>query len=215
MFFKQEIAADFTSFEGMIYPEFNDDIHVKEFDYNPAWSNWLGMDFGYVDPFVALDIMIDPMDRVYVWREYVESYKSTFEHGHILLNRENPEGYHVDAVAADPRGADEIATLAHLLGTIQANAIGWSLGIESVKRQLKLRDDGTPGLYIHPRCTTLIRQMKALRARVGREGHNAKEGQHDYDDHTPDALRYFHNEYFVMGNRYGLSELYGATQHKT
>lgn len=209
MFFAQEIAAEFTAFEGMIYPEFDPDIHVQEFAYNPLWKNWLALDFGYVDPFVALDIMIDPMQRVWVWREYMVSYKSTYEHGLILKNRDNPAGYHVDCIAADPRGADEIATLTWILGTIQSNAFGWTIGIEEIKRALKLRDDGTPGLIIHPRCETLIRQMKVLRAKQGREGHNSPEGQHDYDDHGPDALRYFFNEYFVNGGMYSLTDLYG------
>lgn len=215
MFFLQEIAAEFTAFEGMIYDEFDENIHVKQFDYNPLWKNWWALDFGYVDPFVCLDIMIDPSDRVWVWREYMVSYKATFEHGQILKNRENPEGFHVDAIAGDPRGADEIATLAWIIGSILNNAVGWILGIEEVKRALKLREDGTPGLIIHPRCTELIRQMKALRAPNTREGFNTKEGQHDYDDHGPDALRYFFNEYFVLGGRASLSDVYDAPARAT
>lgn len=208
MFFLQEIAAEFTSFEGQIYDEFDETIHVRNFDYEPAWKNWWALDFGYVDPFVCLDIMIDPSDRIWVWREYLVSYKATFEHGAILKNRENPEGFHVDAIVADPRGADEIATLAWTLGSMQAHPVGWVLGIEEVKRALKVRDDGLPGLIIHPRCTELTRQMKALRAHSTREGHNSKPGQHDYDDHGPDALRYFFNEYFLMGANASLKDMY-------
>lgn len=210
MFFEQEIAAAFTSFQGQIYPEFNDDIHVSKFEYNPSWKNWLALDFGYVDPFVCLDIMIDPTaQRVWVWREYMESYKATAEHGQILKNRENPEGYHVDGIAADPRGADEIATLAWVLGTISHNALGWASGVEEVKKALKVRADGLPGLIIHPRCTELIRQLKSLRAKEAKEGHNTKQGQHDYDDHGPDALRYFFNEYFTLGGSASIKDLYG------
>jgi hypothetical protein len=208
MLFNQEIAAEFTSFEGQIYPEFNPDIHVKTFSYNPRYKNWLALDFGYVDPFVCLDIMIDPSDRVWVWREYMVSYIATNEHGVLLKNRENPENYHIDAVAADPRGADEIATLTWHLGTILCNAIGWALGVEEIKKALKVREDGFPGLIIHPRCQTLIKQMRALRANQPREDRNARPGQHDYDDHGPDALRYFFGEYFVMGANQSLRDVY-------
>lgn len=208
----QEYGAEFTAFEGMIYDEFNETIHVKSFEYQPAWKNWWTLDFGFTDPFICIDIMIDPSDRVWIWREYVVTSKSTHDHGLILKNRTNPPGFHVDAIAADPRGADEIATLAFMLGAIQAHDVGWVMGIEAVKRQMKVRADGLPGLIIHPSCTETIRQFKALRAKETKEGHNAKIGQHDYDDHCPDAIRYFHNEYFVLGANGSLADVYSGYQ---
>lgn len=209
MYWQQEYSATFTSFEGQIYPEFNENVHVKRFEYQPKLPNWWGMDFGYVDPFICLDIMIDTQQRVWVWREYAVSYKATHEHGTILQHRENPPGFHVDAIAADPRGADEIATLRYVFGArILDNAQGWQIGVEAIKQALKVRQDGLPGLIIHPRCVELIRQMKRLRAREIKEGHNEKQGQHDYDDHCCDALRYFFNEYVVNGGGASLSDLW-------
>jgi hypothetical protein len=201
--FKQEYSAEFTAFEGKIYDEFNFRDHVKQIEYNPAWQNYWAMDFGYVDPFVVLDIMVDSSDNVYVWREYQVSGISTYEHGKALLQRQNPEGFHVDGMYGDPRGADERATLALTLGHIQANAVGWSLGVEAIRQALKLRPDGTPGLFIDPSCVNLTRQMDQLRFAEVREGHNAQgrtgvEKQHDHDDHGPDALRYFFNEHVVL-----------------
>lgn len=212
MYFRQEIGAEFTAFEGMIYPEFREEIHVRDFDPSSMLANcknYLALDFGYVDPFVCLDVMVDSQQRIWVWREYMESYKSTYDHGHILKNRESPRDYHVDFIFADPRGADEIATLSWILGGISAHAVGWSLGVEAVKRALAERPDKTHGLYIHPSCKTLIRQLKNLRSKTIKEGQNTKEGQHDYDDHGPDALRYFFNEYFVLGAGETLSDFYG------
>lgn len=212
MYFRQEIGAEFAAFEGQIYPEFNEDVHVREFEYQPLWKNWWTLDFGYVDPFVCLDIMVDEMKRVWVWREYQVSYQATFQHGLILKNRENPNGFHVDAITADPRGADEIATLVPILGSILANSaqVGWTAGVEEIKRALKVREDGLPGLIIHPRCIHLIRQMKNLRKKTVGEDRNEKPGQHDYDDHGCDALRYFFTEYFVLGASTSLKDVYNA-----
>lgn len=207
-YWDQEYAAKFTSFEGMIYDEFDGKVHVKNLSYNPFWRNYWALDFGFTDPFVCLDIMVDQTDRVYVWREYQVRGKSTSDNGLALANRGNPEGFHVNAIFADPRGADQIATLQALFGGIAANVVGWDAGIEAVKRQMKVRSDGLPGLLIDRSCTNTIRQLSQLRKKTIREGQNERQGQNDYDDHGADALRYFHNEYFVMGAGRSLSDVY-------
>lgn len=207
MYFWQEYGADFTSFEGLIFPEFNRDVHVQEFPYNPQWENWWGLDFGYSDPFICLDIMIDPMDRVYVWREYVKSYVSTVEHGHLLKQRENPNDYHINAIAADPKGADEIATLEMIIGGIRHNSMGVSLGYEAIKQAMKKRSDGWPGLFIHPSCTETIRSIENLRANENKSGYELTRGQFD---HPADALRYFFNERFVLRGEFNLADVYAS-----
>jgi hypothetical protein len=211
-YWKQEYAAEFTSFEGQIYEEFDIEHHVRHIEYNPAWRNYWALDFGFSDPFVCLDIMVDPSDNVYVWREYQVKHISTWDHGQIIRNRESPQGYHVDGIFADPRGADEIATLQPIVGYISAESakIGWSQGVEAIKRWLKLQPNGDAKLFIDASCTNLIRQMGQLRVKTTKEGHNSKEGQHDYDDHGPDALRYFFTEFFVLGMGASLSDVYDA-----
>ncbi len=207
-YFRQEYAAEFTTFAGQIYDEFDPKIHVKHIEYNPLWRNYLVFDYGFTDPFVCLDIMVGPMDTVYVWREYQVRYKTTYEHGLTIKERENPEGYHVDCMFGDPRGADESATLAMIIGPVWGRVVPWLQGIEAVKRALKLKPDGSAGMYIDPSCVELIRQMQNLRRNEPKEDRNAKEGQHDYDDHGPDALRYFCSEYFVLGAGASLSDIY-------
>jgi len=213
-FWKQEYAAEFTSFEGQIYEEFDQVIHVKQIDYQPSWSNYWVFDWGFNDPLVCLDIMVDPSDNVYVWREYQVRHLSTWDHAIVLKNRENPPQYHVDAMFGDPSGADEIATMAIHFGPIVARSreVPWNRGIEAVKRKLQLQPDGRPQLYIDPSCANLIRQMQALQYKPSKNGMNAKEGQVDRDDHGPDALRYFHAEYFVLGAGTSLSTVYNAPQ---
>jgi hypothetical protein len=84
-----------------------------------------------------------------------------------------------------------------------------------VHRQLKIQPDGKPKLFIDPSCANTIRQFQALRAKEVKEDKNAKgsskgakEGQHDYDDHCPDAVRYFHSWFFVLGRGASLSDVY-------
>lgn len=207
-FWDQEYAGEFTSFEGQIYPEFRENIHVKKIEYNPAFKNYLAFDFGYVDPFCCYDIMVDPSnDDVYVWREYQVTHQSTWTHAHAIKNRVNPEGYHVNAMYGDPSGADEIATLALVLGIVYAERVPWSQGVEAIKRWLQ-PVEGKPKLFIDESCIHLRRQLSQLRKKEIKDGHSERDGQHDFDDHGPDTLRYFFNHYFVLGHNTSLASVY-------
>lgn len=216
----QEYAAEFTAYQGKIYTEFNPKVHVQEFEYNPHFKNYWAFDYGFADPFVCLDIMVDAMDNVYVWREYQVTSMSTWEHGQILRKRENPEGFHVDAMFGDPRGADEAATLALIIGVVQSEPVGWKLGIEAVKAAMKIQPDGTSRFKIHPRCVNTIRQLERLHFKESKHDKNNKtpgglEQQHDFDDHGPDALRYFFNHVFVLGQGPRLASIYNPGQQTT
>jgi hypothetical protein len=139
-------------------------------------------------------------------------YKTTWEHAHIVYQRGNPEGFHVDGMFGDPAGADEAATIALIIGTVTARKVPWIQGIEAVTRKLKIQPNGLPQLFIDRSCVNLIRQMQALRHKESKTGHNAREGQVDYDDHGPDALRYFMGEFFVLGAGVSLSDVYNGSQ---
>lgn len=214
-YWNQEYSALFTTFSGMIYEQFNPKVHVKEIPYNPAWTNYRSFDYGFNAPFVCLDIMVNPSDNVYVWREYQKSGMTTWEHAHYLKDRENPPGYHCDGMFGDPRGADESATIALVLGYVFDDDVPWNQGIEAVGRKLKVQSNGLPQMWIDPSCIELIRQMQNLRRPDAKDDKNPKEGQHDYDDHGPDALRYFCAPYFVLGAGSSLSDVYSPEELAT
>lgn len=200
MMFDQEYGAQFTTFEGQIFPEFDPAIHVKEIKFNTEWRNYWAFDFGYRNPFVCLDIMVDPSDNVYVWREYYEKFQIPEAHARAIMSRKNPSGFHVDGRFGDPADPGAMAALAPHIGTVFGERVSWIEGVESIKSHLTVRDDGKPRLFIHPRCTNLIREMAMLRV-IGTTVNlrDPKEGQHKYNDHAPDALRYFMSSFFVLG----------------
>lgn len=217
-FWDQEYGADFTSFTGAIFEEFDERIHVKQHSFNPRWSNYLAFDYGFANPFVCLDIQVDPSDNVYVWREYYSRYLATYAHGQHLLARDNPENYNVGGMWGDPRGADEAATLALMLGWVAFEDVPWKHGIEAIKQRLLPKSDGLPSLYIDPSCTNLIRQMGQLHIKEATRAQKldlqefTADGniQHKVDDHAVDALRYFMGPYFVNGAGSHLEDIYGA-----
>lgn len=214
--FGQEIAAEFTAFAGKIYSDFNPEIHVRPIEYNPRWTNVWFLDYGWANPFVCLDVMIDPEDNFYVWREYQVSEKTTLEHAQILLHRaDNPPDYHVDWGAGDPRGPDQANTIAIVTGVqMYSEDIAsyahesWALGVEYVNSMLKVQPNGKPKVIIDPSCVNLIRQMEQLHAVDPKENKNSVEGQHKHDDHGPDALRYGVGQYLHSGAGSSLSDIY-------
>lgn len=213
--FRQEYGAEFVAYQGKIYQEFNPKIHVKQIPFNPSWRNYLFFDYGFADPFVCLDVMVDPSDNVYVWREYQVSGMTTWEHGHVLKKRENPHGYHIDGMFGDPRGADEAATLALILGAVQSEVISWELGVNEVRQLMKIQPDGSSRFAIDSSCRDSIRQFERLHYKEVKGERNAKNEQHDYDDHGPDAFRYGIGQLFVLGGGPRLSDLYTPARQQS
>lgn len=232
-FFAQEIAAQFTAFAGKIFDEFDPEIHVIDYEFNPTLPNYWTFDYGWNNPFVCLDIQVTPEDDIIIWREYQKRFVSSWDHGHILkdpqtyaamhaVDRIDPPGFHVDGLFGDPRGGDSRYTLELVLGPIQSDEpqpedgnSTWQIGIELIKRWLKIQESGKPKLFISNKCPILISQLEQLHAPDVKEGVNPKEGQHKHNDHGPDALRYFMSQYFGLGYGSSLTDIYPPGHQNT
>jgi hypothetical protein len=215
VWFDQEYGASFTAVTGAIYNEWNEAKHVQRVVFDPRLPNYLTMDYGYVNPFVALDVQVTPSDTIHVWREYYGRYLSTPEHAAVLKVRTNPPDYRVDGMWGDPRGADEAAALAFAgLGFVGSFDVPWKPSVEQIKRMLKA---DPPQIYVDPSCSNLIREMPQLHikplARNTKQDLNEQtpDGniQHKVDDHCCDALRYFVGPHFVAGAGSHLTDVYG------
>jgi hypothetical protein len=207
-FFDQEIAALFTAREGLVYGEFNRETHVRPIRFNPMWRNFWAMDFGYTNPTVVLDIMVDHDGNFYVWREYYESQLAIPQHMLKWKEREDPAGYRVDGRYGDPRAAGEIATMALEGLPVITEVIPESQGIELVKRLLMVGQNGMPKLFIDPSCIRLIDEFETLEHKKTKIGDkNPSEQINDKNNHGTDALRYIVGDYFVLGMGESLADL--------
>lgn len=222
--FEQEIAADFTAFTGRIYKEFQEDTHVTDVKFNPAWPNYMAFDFGYVNPFACIEFQVAPDDTIYVWREHYKKHLINDDHIHILKNREQPEGYHVDLAfgdAADPASCMDISTKLVQCMALPESKTDWKEGINEVKKFLKPRvstlvidEYGTPapdrvGLYVDRSCVNTIREFNNYKAPSGVGGRNPKsprETANSIDDHALDAIRYAVMHLFKLGATHRLDE---------
>ena len=61
---------------GLAFPMFEEDIHVIDWEWNPAYPTVGGLDFGYVHPNVALYAQILSNDEVVLFGEDSQAYRS-------------------------------------------------------------------------------------------------------------------------------------------
>lgn len=217
--FMQEYGAQFGSFLGKIYDEFDPTMHIKKHRFRPDWPNYIAFDWGFTNPLAAIEFQVDPWDRVYVWREHYLPYKQLGEHIRIIKQRDQPEGYHLDLAygdAADPAAALYVSQQLVGCWALPEAKENWRQGIDLVKTFLMPRDvilpDGStmyedeygtpaqePWLTIDPSCINTIREFNNYRAVDSRPEINPREAAKRFDDHALDALRYGLMHRFQLG----------------
>ena len=221
--FLQEIAADFTAFVGKIYSEWEEERHVKVVKYNPLLPNYIGFDWGYVNPLAAVEFQIAADDTIHIWREHYEPYLTLDEHLTKMKDREQPDGYHINLTfgdAADPEATMRVNELFAPCVSDPDAKTNWRMGIDRVKSFLQDRppsdfeEDGTPitvpGLYVDHSCVNTIREFGSYRAKAPVTGKNPSDPQDKpvkKDDHAMDALRYGLVHLFDLGANYHLKDI--------
>jgi hypothetical protein len=51
--FDRQYGAEFTDKTGVVMKEYDDDIHLGDFDYDPSWATYMAVDYGFTNPFVV------------------------------------------------------------------------------------------------------------------------------------------------------------------
>ena len=131
--------------EGLVYEDFNEDIHqINRFDIPASWRRFRCIDFGYRNPFVCGWWAVDEDDRLYLYRELYMSSRTVKVHAG-QINRLS-EGEHYDATIADHDASDRATLEETGIYTIPA-VKDIKRGIEKVQERLKVQGDGKPRLF--------------------------------------------------------------------
>ncbi len=164
-----------------------------------AESHWyLGIDFGFQNPFACLWIRRDSLGRSHVVDEYVAALRQIDEHIDVIKSR--PQ-WPARRVGCDPAGASKneqtgvsnVDKLRDAGFTVRTKGSMIQTGLEMIRAALRPAA-GPPSLFIHPRCKQLIAAMQAYRYEGGRSETPVKDGP----DHLVDALRY----YFINAEKF-------------
>lgn len=211
--FWQEIGADFRTFVGKIYTDWvdADNIIWGDYEYNPAWPNYLFYDPGYANPFAALDVQVGPDDTLYVWREYYETDRSNHKNILELSQRPNPPGYQIRCAFGDAADPGTVDLMNSMLCPTIANPDSKDIlrGIQEVKRLMQKDDQGKTHIMVHKSCKNTIFEVQNYRIiQNAKDDMNVKEEPKKFADHAMDALRYGIVHLYVLGSRYHLDDTY-------
>lgn len=179
--------------EGAVYEEFDEAIHVLK-DWTPedipqTWEKIGSVDFGFTNPFCHLWGALDPDGRLYIYREHYAIEMTISAHCAVIKERERP-GEEIYTRVADSADANSRAEMeANGLPTVCADK-DIVVGIDNVRKRMKVQADGYPRLFILADCVNLIREMYEYKYPDSEEDRNAKEIPIDAFNHAQDALRY-------------------------
>jgi len=217
--FEQEYGATFTFSSGQVYKEFEASIHEISEDklkIDPDWRRFRSIDFGYENPFVCLFIAVDPEDRVIIYDEYYQRHKTMEQHASFLLEEEQKSNLvppsngrtekHDNSLyeftTCDPSAASARATLFEKGIVTIAPRSNILQGLELVRRQLRVREDGKPGLYISSKCVNTIKEFNLYSYPDKMD----TEEPDKENDHAMDSLRYF----LIQWNRGYISQKFAV-----
>lgn len=210
--FMQEWEAKFIAYGGLVFPEFQEGIHVKKQIFSPVLRTSLWVDPGSTAPYAALLVQITPEEEVRVLDEIYRTQKTTAEiialakamWGEYILNDFGNPREDMDVVV-DKAAAEAVATW-RLSGfrTRSEKPTNIKRGIEVHHMFLKdpYRSSDShivPRIIYDPKCQNAIKEHGLYhypdntRKRIET---NPSENPVDVDNHTIDAVRYGYYNYF-------------------
>ncbi|MBQ8407217.1 MAG: terminase family protein, partial [Clostridia bacterium] len=188
----------FASSEGLVYPEFDEQIHVIEpFQVPKEWQDNISIDPGLNNPLSAHWYAVDFDDNVYVLYEHFAAGRDVDYHAAELKRISDLLGWKRDAKgrlcalidsAAKQRtlsGVKSVAELFYERDILVNTDVEKDLfsGIARVKSYLNQKN-GLPNIYIFSCCTNLIRELKSYFWGSG-------DTPRKTDDHCLDEMRYY------------------------
>lgn len=221
--FLQEYGAQFTAFVGKIFAEWHESKNVRHIEFDPALPNYIGFDFGFSNPFAAIEFQITPRDEIRVWREHYLANHTLEDHVRIMKAREQPPGYHLDCGfgdAADPEAAVYLSQTFVPTYALPDAKKNWRQGVDRVKVFMKEVESGllldefdtpqiAPRFFVDHSCKHTIHEFNNYRSMPEpRTGTDPQDKPFKRDDHAIDALRYSLVHLYDLGAGRHLEEIY-------
>ncbi|PWA11061.1 hypothetical protein DCC39_10200 [Pueribacillus theae] len=200
---KRYIYADWSAFEGQVFPEFQPTIPyvIPHVDPNPEHPVYFGLDHGLHNPTAALWGSVNPEDgTLYIYQEYYEKNQLVEHHAANIkfMSKDTAIfGHWIDPATQNRNAVTGKSVRSEYLRLGVPVTLGNNdlhAGIHKISEYLKKDKHGKPKIVISERCEHLIEELSQYRWEKAKPRQNEPEKPHSYKDHTVDALRYM-----VMG----------------
>lgn len=188
----------FSGREGLVYPEFNPEIHViKPFTPPPSMQDRLSIDPGLKNPLSCHWYAKDSDGNVFVVAEHYQAERTIEYHARRIkeisrsLDWKTSYDGKIEALIDSAANQKTLSSLNSVTELFRENGIyvipkvnkDLFAGINRVKAMLRSHD-GQARLFITENCVNLIRELKGYR--YGKNDTPIKQ-----DDHALDELRYY------------------------
>jgi hypothetical protein len=186
--FAQEYLADFRKTEGLVYKEFDRNIHL--FDYNTLTQEQLigdslllgGIDFGFTNPAAVLHIRKDRKGTFWVTDEW---YKTGQTDAQVAEFTASCGFVKVFPDPESPAAIKELKTRNVSVGEVNKGRDSIQAGINVVRELLKNKQ-----LRIHRKCVNTIWEFETYAYPDKVDKHSAPENPIDEGNHALSAIRY-------------------------
>ena len=193
-FLNQQVKADFTSFEGIIFPQYVNNPNLTRTlihkDYDEFYA---GFDFAYSEYGSLIVVGYNKSSKKYGVVEEIYDNKSTIDHNgwfkHISKIR-STYGSKLKWLVADNANPDRIQAIRNdFRGLTVYHSIKDRLG--SVRKLQKLFGD--EDLLVDPKCIHLVKELSMYHWEK-----NKVDSPADGNDHSIDALKYIIEQHNLL-----------------
>lgn len=195
--------------EGLIYDDWDASIHVVDrFDIPWEWPRFWSIDFGYTNPMVIQCWAEDPDGRLFLYREWYHTKKTTDQHAKDILSVVTDEkGRWLEpkpqTIVCDHDAEGRVVFQREVGLSTRPAMKKVPEGIQAVQRRMRYAGDGKARLFLMrdslvtrdpdlrssrlPTCT--LEEVTGYTWDTG-SGKSIKESPRKQDDHGMDAMRY-------------------------
>ncbi|MCL1901475.1 MAG: terminase family protein [Firmicutes bacterium] len=188
----------FSSAAGLVYPEFDESLHVIEpFSVPIEWYDNISIDPGLNNPLSCHWYAVDFDGNIYVLAEHYLAQKDVEYHSQIIKEISKSLNWHTDSKGRIEALIDSAANMRTLASSMSVAELFYEngilvntkvckdvfSGISRIKGYLK-SEKGSAKIFIFKNCVNLIREFKSYW--WGKNDSPVKQ-----DDHALDELRYY------------------------
>lgn len=200
-YYLQEIMAEYRKPVGVIFPEFEQSVHVVDpFPIPETWDVYRSIDLGENNPTACAWIAVDPDGNWYVFDEYYEQNKPTELHAESILLKTGKR--RVVGTVLDENGLGKQLLLDY--NRYGVKAIGQKHhsvtdGIGRLREKFHTSEiTGKPSIFFFRSCDIMIGEVETYQwdNRTSAADVDPKERPLKKNDHLVDCLRNFAMTFF-------------------